>query len=460
MSRPAFAQYLAENEERFNNELFDLLRIPSVSTSPTRAADVRKAADWLKLRLRNAGFPYVEMIETRGHPVVFGRWKVNDALPTLLVYGHYDVQPAEPLELWDTPPFEPTIRDSLIYARGSADMKANLTSFIHAVEATGMSSGSLPVNLIVLFEGEEEIGSPNLPGVIASRRDQLETDLVLSADGGMFGPDQPSLSIGLKGIAGGQINLRTGITDLHSGSYGAAVPNAVQTLVQLAATFHNPDHSVAIPGFYDDVLPLTQAEKHATAAIPVDEEAFMQEAGVSTLWGEEEYSLLERRWSRPTVDFNGFWGGFEGSGMKTVTPCEAHAKITCRLVPDQNPDKILDLIEQHVATNLPAGVSVSIDRSPGSALPYRLDPESPSLDAAKRALHTVYGVEPLLVKTGGTVPITEVFRRELGADTVTIGFGMPGSRAHAPNEWFRKEDLARSRTVYAQFLQELAASGE
>jgi acetylornithine deacetylase/succinyl-diaminopimelate desuccinylase-like protein len=457
MTRTGYSEYLDENRDRFNAELLDLLRIPSISTSPDHAQNVRKAADWVRLRLRNAGFPFVEMIETKGHPVVFGRWKVSPELPTLLVYGHYDVQPVEPLELWESPPFIPTERGERIYARGSADMKANLTSFIHAVEALGKTGGSLPVNLLVLFEGEEEIGSPNLPQVVADRKDQLAADSVLSADGGMFGFNQPSLTVGLKGLAGCQVNVRTSSTDLHSGSYGAAVPNAVQVLTNIAASIHRADNSVAIAGFYDDVLPLTDAEKTALDMIPYDDDGFMKEAGVDTLWGESGYSVLERRWTRPTADFNGIWGGYQGLGAKTVTPSQASLKITCRLVADQQPETILDLIERHVALNTPAGVKVSVERMPGSAFPYRLDLETPALASAQRALRSVYGTEPFLVRSGGTVPVTEVFQRELGANTITIGFGMPGSRAHAPNEWFRTEDLPISRSVYAQFLQELGS---
>jgi acetylornithine deacetylase/succinyl-diaminopimelate desuccinylase-like protein len=336
-------------------------------------------------------------------------------------------------------------------------MKANMTTLIQAIEAVAKTSGTLPVNLLVLFEGEEEIGSPNLPDIVRQRRDQLRADFALSADGGMQHPTRPTLSVGLKGIAGCQINLRSGSTDLHSGSYGAAVPNAAQLLVQLAATFHNADNSVAIEGFYDDVRPLTEREVAAIAAVDARDADFLKESGALGLWGEPGYSALERRWTRPTVDFNGIWSGFQGQGTKTVTPSEAHLKITCRLVPDQDPRRILDLLERHVEQHKPEAADVSVERMKGSALPFSLDLDAPALKAAASALQEVYGEEPLFVRSGGTVPITGVFKQELGLETVTIGFSRPGSRNHAPNEWFAISELTNARRAFATFLSRLGA---
>lgn len=447
--------YLDQNQARFDDELIDFLRIPSVSTAPERNDDVRRAAEWVRLRLRAAGVPFTELIETPKHPVVFGRWASRPERPTILLYGHYDVQPAEPLELWTSPPFEPSVRDGRLYARGSADMKANMVALIQAIEAIGKTSGQLPVNLLILFEGEEEIGSPNLPEVVRGRRDQLKSDVALSADGGMHGKEKPSLSVGLKGLTGCQIDVRTGQTDLHSGSYGAAVPNAIQVLVQLAATLHRPDGTVAIEGFYDDVRSLTEREKASIAAIESDDDAFLAEAGTVGLWGEPGFSLLERRWTRPTVDFNGIWGGYQGQGAKTVTPCEAHAKITCRLVPGQTPETVTARIREHVTKHAPHYATVSIEPLKGSAHPYSLDLDSPYLTTAAETLHGIYDVQPRFVRSGGTVPITDVFRQELGIDTITIGFALPGSRSHAPNEWFDPSELPRARTVYAKFLENL-----
>ncbi len=454
-----WSTYLQENEQRFDNELMEFIRIPSVSTAPERSEDVRKAAEWVKRRLRGAGVPFVELLDTPRHPVVFGRWVTSDEKPTVLIYGHYDVQPAEPLELWESSPFEPVVRDGRLYARGSSDMKANLSTLIQAIEAIGKTAGSLPVNLLLLIEGEEEIGSPNLPAIVAERKDQLEAHFALSADGGMSHATRPSLSVGLKGLTGCQINLRTGSTDLHSGSYGAAVPNAVQVLAQLVSTFHNPENSVAIDGFYDDVRPLTSQEKAAIEVVPTDDDGFLLESGTFALWGEPDFSVLERRWTRPTLDFNGMWGGFQGQGAKTVTPCEAHVKITCRLVPDQHPDRIMDLVEQHIIRHAPAYAEITVDRMKGSAHPYSLDLDTPALRTAFETLTEIYGIEPHYVRSGGTVPITDVFKQQLGIPTITLGFAKPGSRAHAPNEWFDMADLPLARNVYANFLERIGQAG-
>jgi acetylornithine deacetylase/succinyl-diaminopimelate desuccinylase-like protein len=451
--------YLDQHHDPHYEALLDFLRIPSVSTDPARATDTANAADWVAAKLRAAGVPEVELLPTPGHPVVFGRWHDAVGAPTLLVYGHYDVQPPDPLDLWETPPFEPTERDGLLYARGSADMKANLLTLVQAVEAFARTTGKPPINLTFLFEGEEEIGSPNLPAVIRANRDRLACDVALSADGGMFAADTPSLTVALKGIVGCQLDLRTGSTDLHSGSYGAAVPNAVQQLVRLAATFHDATDRVAVAGFYDDVRPLTDGDRAELAAVPFDEADYRAEAGVDTLWGESGYTPLERRWTRPTLDLNGIWGGFQGDGTKTVTPCEAHLKITCRLVPDQDPEQILKLLERHVAQHTPPGITTTLRGMTGSSFPYALDRTTPALATARAVLRELYGKDPLIVRSGGTVPITEVFKRDLGVDTVTIGFGLPGSRAHAPNEWFRLANFDLARRTYTAFFAAMANAG-
>lgn len=456
-SGQAWQTYLADHHDEHFTELLDFLRIPSISTTPERKADVAAAAQWVAERLRAAGVPDVEILPSAGHPNVLGRWHAAPGKPTVLVYGHFDVQPADPLNLWESDPFDPQIRDGSIYARGVADMKSNLLTLIQAVEALAKTDGHPPLNLTFLFEGEEEIGSPNLPKVVAAERDRLRCDVALSADGGMAGPDQPGLLVGLKGICAIQIDLRTGQTDLHSGSYGAAVPNAVQTLVQLAKTFHNADGSVAVAGFYDTVRELSPEERAEIAAVPYDDSEFKEEAGVSTTWGEPGYSVLERRWARPTLDFNGIWGGFEGEGTKTVTPCEAHLKITCRLVVDQTPEAIVELLQRHVEKHCPPGVTANVVVQETGARPYAIRRDTPALKVAGEVMAQIYGREPWIVRSGGSVPITEVFQRELGVDTVTIGFGLPGSRVHAPNEWFRVEDFDRAREVYAAYFAALGA---
>jgi acetylornithine deacetylase/succinyl-diaminopimelate desuccinylase-like protein len=449
-------QRLEETRDASVAELMEFLRIPSVSTDPAHNADVAKAAEWVVARLRKAGVPEVEYLPTKGHPIICGRWHISPEAPTVLIYGHYDVQPPEPLELWESEPFEPTVRGDKLFARGAADMKGNLLATIHAVETLAQEKGQPPLNVTYLLEGEEEVGSPHLQGVVAAERAKLACDYALSADGGMKAQDKPSLTIALKGITSCQIDLKTGSTDLHSGGFGAFVPNAVQAMSQLAATFHNPDGSVAVIGFYDDVRPLTQEERDELANSGVSDLDLLRMSGANGLWGEPGYTALERQGARPTVDFNGMWGGFQGEGSKTVTPCEAHLKITIRLVADQDPERILDLIEQHVGRHCPHGTIVTLTRHAGSAAPFLLDRSDPALQRAYKVLASVYGKDPIYVRSGGTVPITAVFQKELGRETVTLGWGMPDSRAHAPNEWYGLNDFAIARRALAAYLVELA----
>ena len=337
----AWDQYLSEHAERQLDELKEWLRIPSVSALPEHQADVRQSAEWIADKLRQAGVPEVALLPTERNPVVFGHWHVDDNQPTALIYGHYDVQPPDPLQLWVTPPFDPTVRDGHLFARGASDDKGSGFMPVAALQALSATQGGPKINLKFFYEGEEEIGSPSLPKFIREQKDRLACDFVISADGGMYGPDHPSLTLSSKGLAGCQLDLRTAGTDLHSGQYGAAVPNAVQQLVQLAATFHTPDGRVNVAGFYDRVKELTPEEKDEIETIPFDERAYREAIGAPALWGESGYTPLERAWARPTLDINGFWGGFEGEGIKTVTPAEAHLKITCRLVADQRPEEII-----------------------------------------------------------------------------------------------------------------------
>ena len=448
--------YLAEHEEQHLEELKEFLRIPSVSALPEHDADVRRAAEWVADQLRRSGVPVVELMPTARNPVVFGAWHVADDRPTAMIYGHYDVQPPDPLELWETPPFEPSVRDGRIYARGASDDKGNAFIPIKAVEALAATQGGPRINLTFFFEGEEEIGSPSLPAFVREHRDRLACDFVISADGGMFGPNDPSLTVASKGLAACQIDLRTAATDLHSGEYGAAVPNAVQQLVQLVATFHTADGRVGIDGFYDAVRDLTPEERAELAAIPFDEEQYREQLGVRALWGEPDYSVLERLWARPTLDFNGIWGGFQGEGIKTVTPAEAHVKVTCRLVPDQDPGQVLDLIERHVERFCPPGATASVRRFPGAARPFTIRRDHPALQTARRVLAELYGKEPLVTRLGGTLPVADIFQRELGADLVFFAFGMPDAQIHAPNESFRLDAFTMGRRAYCAYLNALA----
>jgi acetylornithine deacetylase/succinyl-diaminopimelate desuccinylase-like protein len=447
---------LASREHEHLEEFFDFLRIPSVSALPEHQADIDRAAEWTAARLRKAGVPEVEILQTGGKPLVWGRWQVSTEQPTALIYAHYDVQPPDPLNLWETPPFAPDIRDGRVYARGATDDKHGVYATILAVEELARQNGQPPINLVFFYEGEEEIGSPAVPKIIQAERERFKCDLVLSADGGQEGEDLPGLTVALKGLAGVQIDVQTSGTDLHSGMYGATVPNAVQVLVQLAATLHDQEGRVAVEGFYDRVHELSPQERAEIAANPFDEREFKAEAQVQALWGEAGYTPRERMWARPTLDFNGIWGGFQGEGAKTVTPREAHAKITCRLVPDQNPDEIPGLIERHLRQHCPPGVTLTVTPLPGKANPFSIRRDHPGLVAAGNVLREMYGKDPLIVRSGGTVPVAEVFQRELGADMVFFGFGLPGCGMHAPNEWFRIEDLHRAVEGYCALLTALA----
>ncbi|ACM06649.1 dipeptidase [Thermomicrobium roseum] len=449
-------RYLAEHEAEHLQALGDLLRIPSVSALPQHQADVQRAAEWVAARLRAIGVPEVRLLETERNPIVFGHWPVDPSLPTALVYGHYDVQPPDPLELWETPPFEPTLRDGRLYARGASDDKGNLFAALCGIEALVRIIGHPPINLKFFFEGEEEIGSPSMAAAIRQYRELLACDVVISADGGMYGHDQPSLTLSSKGICACQVDLRTAATDMHSGQYGAVIANAVQTLVQLAATFHTPDGRVAVAGFYDKVRELSPEERAEIAAVPFDPDEFLANVGAKALWGEPGYTPLERAWARPTLDLNGFWGGFQGEGIKTVTPCEAHLKITCRLVPDQDPEEILDLIERHVQAHCPPWAEVRVTRFPGSARPFAIRRDHPALAAAREVLRELYGKEPLMTRVGGTIPVAELFQRELGADMLFFAWGMPDNRVHAPNESYRLEDFRTMARAYVRLLPRLA----
>lgn len=437
------------------DELFALLRIPSISTDPAHAADVRRCAEWVAHRLTNAGVPTVEILKTALHPVVYGAWHAAPGKPTILIYGHYDVQPVDPLHLWASDPFEPTVRNGRIYARGASDMKANLVTVIQAVEALATTHGAPPVNITFFFEGEEEIASPHAADVLTRYRDRFQADLALSCDGGQAGPDQARLTVAFKGVTGLQINLNTGTTDLHSGSYGAAVPNAAQAIAKLAASFHDDQGRVLVNSFYDDVVDLTDEDRAEFKASELPEDALLAEAGARATWGEPGYTAHERRGGRPTIDINGIWSGFQGAGVKTVTPCEAHLKVTARLVANQDNRQIAEFIKQHALDHAPVGCEITFsDFEPGSR-PYMAPRGFLGERVARAVLTEHYGAPPQIARAGGSVPILGTFKELLGIDTVTIGFGLPGSQAHAPNEWYLERQFDRARTVYAAFLDAL-----
>lgn len=452
------ATVLEALDARLEADLMALLafaRIPSVSADPRHADDVRAAAEHLTTRLRGAGPLDVTVMPTDGNPVVCARWHGAQDAPTIVIYGHYDVQPADPVERWTSPPFEPTIRDGRVYARGISDDKAPLSIAIDAVAAYFERLGSLPVNVVFLLEGEEEIGSPSLPGFLAQHRARFAADLVVSADGGMWRADHPTTIRSTRGLAAFELTVRGAGKDLHSGRHGGGVANPLHALAQLIAGLHDADGRVGVAGFYDGVVPLPSSTREATRALPFDEAAYLAEVGAPAPHGEAGYSTLERQWYRPTLEVNGMWGGYIGAGSKTVVPSEAHAKITCRLVARQDPARVVDAIERHLRQRMPAGVTMAMRRSDHGAAAYHLPEHHPGLRAVVGALHATYGLEPWVIGMGGTVPICATFKRQLGMDTVFFSFSVGDEDIHSPNEFFRLARFAEGRRAWADLLARL-----
>jgi acetylornithine deacetylase/succinyl-diaminopimelate desuccinylase-like protein len=418
---------------------------------------VARAAAWLAGALDAVGLR-TEIFPTSGHPIVLGEWRGAGAeAPTVLVYGHYDVQPVEPLELWTSPPFEPTVRDGRIYARGSVDDKGQLFLHVKALEAHLRVRGALPVNVIVLAEGEEEVGSDNLEQFVEAQAERLRCDAVVISDSSMFAPGVPSILSSLRGLAYFQIDVEGPNGDLHSGSYGGAVVNPAMALARILATFHDDRGHVAIPGFYDAVLPWPDRVIQQMRALPFDEPGFMREVGVTSLGGEQGYTTLEKLWTRPTCEVNGLLSGYTGEGAKTVLPAKAMAKVSCRLVPGQSPPEIGRLMEAHVARVAPPGVRVTVEELHGGR-PWRADLAGPLFDAARTALTAAFGTEPVVVGEGGSIPVVGDFARILKAPVLLMGFGLPGENAHAPNEWMSVENFDRGMRAAAVLLETLGAA--
>ncbi|MGD9289819.1 MAG: dipeptidase [Desulfobacterales bacterium] len=451
----SWQDFIDHHKAQYVTELSDFLRIPSVSSLSEHAEDVKQAAEWVADRLRKAGMEAVAVMPTGGHPVVGGQWLHAPDKPTVLIYGHFDVQPADPLELWTTPPFEPEIRDDRIYARGASDNKGNMLIPIIAVEAILQSDGSLPVNVKFLFEGQEEIGSPQLAKFLKNNRDLFACDLILNADSGQWSEDQPSLLTSLRGLCGLQVDVTGADTDLHSGMYGGAVQNPIHALVQILNSMRGLDGRILIEGFYDEVRELSDAEKTQIGSLPFDEAEFMDRVGVTELYGEPGFSNPERIWTRPTLELNGIWGGFQGEGLKTVLPNKAHAKITCRLVADQDPKHINSLIETHIRKNTPPGVKVEITPVDSNANPYLMPADLPGSLAAIEILTELYGKKPLLIREGGSVPILSLLLKHLGAYATCFGFGMNDEKFHAPDEFFRLKSFELGQRAYCKILYRL-----
>jgi acetylornithine deacetylase/succinyl-diaminopimelate desuccinylase-like protein len=427
-------EYIQNNQERFLSELFELLRIPSVSADSRHKGDVRKAAEYVANSLTKAGADHVELMETKGHPIVFGEKIVDASKPTVLVYGHYDVQPPDPLDLWQTPPFEPTVRDGKIYARGACDDKGQFYMHIKAFEIL-MKHNLLSCNVKFMIEGEEEVGSDNLGAFVIANKEKLKADVILISDTSLISLDQPSITVGLRGLSYMEVEVTGPNRDLHSGVYGGAVANPANVLAKMIASLHDENGRVTIPGFYDNVAELSSAEREALNKAPFDLNEYKKELGIDEVLGEKGYTTLERTGVRPTLDVNGIWGGYTGEGAKTVLPSKASAKISMRLVPHQRPDKITELFTQHFKSIAPKSVKVKVTAHHGGE-PAVTPTDSKAFKAASAAFKEVWGKEPIPTRDGGSIPIVALFKKELGLDTVLMGFGLDTDALHSPNEHY------------------------
>ena len=435
---------------RYVRELTEFLSIPSISADPARKPELRQAAEWVAQQL---SFAHGRVVETDGHPVVLGEWLEAPGAPTILVYGHYDVQPPGNEAEWETPPFSPAVRDGRIYARGATDDKGPMLVPLKVAEAFLDELGALPLNVRFLFEGEEEVGSPSLAGVLRDHRGELEADLVVSADGAMWRASEPSIAIAAKGLLALDVVVTGPRSDLHSGRHGGAVQNPLHALAQLLAGLHEPDGTVAVAGFYDDVRALSTADREALARVPLDEEAYRVEVGVPALHGEPGFTALERLWTRPTLEVN----GVEGGGSFTVIPRRAGAHVTCRLVPDQDPAAIFDAVRGHLDALCPPGVELAVEAAPGAVPAYAIPADHPAVRAATKALATVYPRdETLLVRIGGTLPAASLFEDVLGLKTLLFSFSTADEQLHAPNEFFRLSRLDEGLRAWAELWRLLA----
>lgn len=452
---PEIDAYLSTHATRFEDELCELLRIASVSADSRRKPDVRRAAEWVAGQFRGLGLK-TEICETAGHPIVYAEHTAAPGAPTVLVYGHYDVQPPDPLELWKSPPFEPTRRDGNLYARGATDDKGQMFTHVKSAEAwLKGAGGKLPVNLKYLIEGEEEVGSEHLDGFIAANKQRLKADVVVISDTGQFAPGVPAITYGLRGIAYYELRLFGPSRDLHSGTFGGGVMNPANALVRMLATLHDADGRVQVPGFYDDVVPLSTDERKQFAALPFDEAQFKQSIGLSDVAGEQGFTTLERRWARPTCDINGLTSGYQGEGAKTVLPATASAKFSFRLVPKQDPAKIRAALEAHLRKICPSGIRLELTAfhgAPGVVVPL----DSPYVAAAQRAIESGFGAKPVFMREGGSIPVVSTFHDLLGLDTLLLGWGLDDDNTHSPNEKFCLADFHRGIKASAYLWNEIS----
>lgn len=430
--------YQEKNNERFLKEMLDLLRIPSVSAKSEHKEDMLKCAEAVKKSLLAAGCDKAEVMSTAGHPVVYGEKIIDPAKPTVLVYGHYDVQPPEPLELWHSGPFEPVIKDGKVYARGSADDKGQFYMHVKALEIMSQTN-SMTTNIKFLIEGEEEVGSPNLGSFVASHKDLLKCDVILISDSALLSLENPSLDVGMRGLSYIQVEVTGANRDLHSGTYGGAVANPITILAKMIASCHDKNNHITIPGFYDDVLVASKEEREMLNKAPYNEQEYKDELGVKELWGEKGYTTYERTGIRPTLEVNGIWGGYTGEGAKTVLPSKAYAKISARLVPNQSSHKITEVLLNYFKSIAPASVEVKAELHHGGE-PYLTPIDSKGYKAASRALETTFGKTPIPVRGGGSIPICSILEKELGVKIVFMGFGLDNDNLHSPNEKYNIEN--------------------
>jgi acetylornithine deacetylase/succinyl-diaminopimelate desuccinylase-like protein len=453
----AAATYVRANRDRHLAELMEVLRIPSVSTDPARASEVKRAAEWVAARLTRAGCTKAEIFPTKRHPVVYGEWLGAPGRPTVLVYGHYDVQPEDPVDLWTTPAFTPTVRDGRLYARGACDDKGQFIIHVNAFEAHLATSGSCPVNVKFLIEGEEEIGSPNLETFITAHKDLLACDAVVVSDTAMFDKKTPSIVHGLRGLSYLQLDVRGTSRDLHSGTFGGAVINPAFALAHIIAGLKDAKGKVKVPGFYDRVRKLTAAQRKAFKSLPHTDAKFRKSIGAKELFGEPGFTTLERVWARPTLEVNGLWGGFQGDGAKTVIPAEAHAKISMRLVADQTPKEIVAKVSRYIKKIAPRSVDVTVTHiHSGDA--WLAEPDHPALQAAARAVKKAFGKTPVFTREGGSIPVIAAFDRILKVPSVLMGIGLHDDNLHAPDEKIDLDNFFKGNEAAAHLMDELGAS--
>lgn len=450
--------FIQTNRDRYISELKQYLAIPSISALPAHSADVRKCAEWTAEEMRRIQLENVRLIETPGNPVVYGEWlQAGPSAPTMLFYGHYDVQPVDPVDLWESPPFEATVRDGEIYARGSADDKGQVFMHFKAIEAHLKKNGKLPINIKVIIEGEEEVGSKNLDDFVRGNKDLLKSDVVVISDSAMFDHGVPSICYSLRGLIYFQIDVRGSKSDLHSGVFGGAVANPANVLAFMLAQMKDKGGRIKIPGFYDDVRELSEEERAAWRQLPFNEKKYKKDLGAPKLAGEREYSVLERVWARPTFDVNGLLSGFTGDGAKTVIPAVAMAKVSMRLVPNQDPDKIAQLFEAYVKKIAPKTVEVKVTRMHGGK-PWITEYNNPYVQAAGRAIEKGFGKQPVFCREGGSIPVVSTFQQELGVPAVLFGVGLPDENAHAPNERLDLSNFQNGIVASAILYEEIKAT--